>query len=333
MQKLPHLARCDPKYLDVITWAVLGGVRMFQRVQVTPRGLQALERIPEYDFGCIVPTKTSLSVLNVMEERGQFPLKCSPSRASEVLPWWSDLSWASFCFVAYLTRAMLIGTPRHVQMYLDVLPVCDASMPMAQVAAISQKSREYQEATNPLVQSCRANSVEEFNAAFRMAYCLFRRHALPFWSGAGGVGHPFYASSPLVQQNPDFDLLGLVPIIDLATHSHAPNMVVGFPDAEMLSWLGQEKGVRVDKESGYFVLQATRDIEAGEMLTVNRNSFFNFDEPTFEAWFGFPFQSAEAAPAPAPATAPAAEAPTPDSGDKGGDTTVTPSDHDNTGRL
>jgi hypothetical protein len=265
---------------------------MFQRVQVTPNGLQAIERIPEFDFGCIVPTTATLSVINVMEEGGQFPLKCSPARASEILPWWSDLSWGSFCFVSYLARAMLTGNPRSVHMYLEVLPTYDVTMPMALVASASQKTREYQEVTKPLMQSCRVTSVEEFNAAFRQAYCLFRRHALPFWSGAGGgFGHPHFASSTLVQQNPECDLLGLVPIIDLAAHHQDPNMMVGFPDPEMLAWLGQEKGVRVNKGSGYFVLQATRDVEAGEMLTVNKNAFFNFDEATFEAWFGIPFKT------------------------------------------
>jgi hypothetical protein len=306
MNRLPQLARCDPKYLDVITWAVMSGVRMFQRVQVTPNGLQAIDRIPEFDFGCIVPTKSTLSALNVMDSTSiQFPLKCSPASASEMLPWWSDMSWASFCFVSYLTRAMLTGAPRPIQMYLDVLPPCDSSMAMAQVAAMSQKTKEYQDVVAPLLQSCRVNSVEEFNGAFRMAYCLFRRHALPFWSGAGGFGHPYYATTRLIQKNPQCDLLGFVPIVDLATHSDKPNMTVGIPDAEMLSWLGQEKGVKLDRESGYFVLQATRDIEVGEMLTVDKNAFFNFDEPTFEAWFGYPYQTS---PSPAAVATPTSTA-------------------------
>lgn len=294
---LQQIARGDPKYLDVVTWAVLSGVRMFQRVQVTPRGLVAIERIPQYDFGCVVPSKATLSVLNVLNDPTQFPLKCSPANVSDTLRWWSDLSWGSFCFVAYLTRAMISASPRPVQMYLDVLPY-DSAMPMAQVAAVSQRTKVYQELTLPLMKACRVNSADEFNAAFRLAYCLFRRHAVPFWAGgASGMGHPYFAKSAFVQKCPDCDLLGFVPIMDLATHSSEPNTVVGFPDNEMLAWLGQEKGIQIDKDSGYFVLQATRDIEAGELLTVNKNAFFNFDEATFEAWFGHPYRTASATPA------------------------------------
>lgn len=54
--------------------------------------------------------------------------------------------------------------------------------------------------------------------------------------------------------------MGLVPIIDLALHSPTPNSTIGYPDAEMLQWMMQEKHINAKKDDNYFVMQAMRDI-------------------------------------------------------------------------
>ena len=82
--------------------------------------------------------------------------------------------------------------------------------------------------------------------------------------------------------------MGMVPVMDLALHSPKPNATIGYPDAEMLQWLSQQKKAAVQKEKGYFVMQALRDIEEGEVISVNKNAYFNFDDDTFKAWFGYP---------------------------------------------
>lgn len=295
------LSRCEPRLLDFITWSVLNGVRLFQRVQVTSSGLFATERIPEYDFAAVVPARASFSVVNVLEGQ-QAAIRLSPEQVSVAVPWWPDLSWGSFATVLHMSRAILSGNPRHLQVYLDILPF-DANIPIGKVADASQRSKEYTELVKPMIGSSGATSEEEFHAAVRHSYCLFRRHAVPFWSGAsaaGGIGHPYFSSLPMIQRNPQCEVLGLLPVIDLASHSATPNASIGFPDAEMLAWLAQEKGVNVQAGSGYFVLQAQRDILPGEQVTVDKNAFFNFDHDTFHAWFGYPHSTSNASVSKAP---------------------------------
>lgn len=45
----------------------------------------------------------------------------------------------------------------------------------------------------------------------------------------------------------------------------------------------QEKHINAKKDDNYFVMQAMRDIQAGEIVTVNKNAYFNFDDDTFKA--------------------------------------------------
>ncbi|RNF08601.1 uncharacterized protein Tco025E_07130 [Trypanosoma conorhini] len=281
-----RLARCDPRLLDFVTWAVLKGCRLFQRVQITPLGLVATSTIPAYDFVAVVPTSATLSLLNLAED-GSFPLKVSPQNHGEELAFWPDLTYGSFAFIGYLTKALRTGSPRGVRSYLDVLPF-DPGMAIGSVADAAQTTKGYSKMIEPLKNVCKSQDVE-FNVTFRHAYCLFRRHAIPFWSNteAGSGGHPDFQHSPYAEESYG-DILGMVPVLDLALHSPEPNASIGYPDADMLQWLAQEKkaGIQVDK--GYFVMQAQRDIHKGEVITVNKNAYFNFDDATFKAWFGYP---------------------------------------------
>lgn len=288
-----RLTRCNPTLLDFVTWAVLKGCRLFQRVHITPLGLVATERIPEFDFVAVVPVEATQSLLNIADDP-TFALKVSPESHGDPVPFWEDLNRGSFAFVGFLTKVLLTGHPRGVQSYLDVLPF-DQAMPIGKVADAAQATKGYKEWTAPLVAQCKAEE-GDFDVTFRHAYCLFRRHAIPFWSSSdlGSAGHPYFQHSPFAQRGTG-DLMGMVPVMDLALHSPKPNATIGYPDAEMLQWLSQQKKAAVQKEKGYFVMQALRDIEEGEVISVNKNAYFNFDDDTFKAWFGYPNTSQVAA--------------------------------------
>ncbi|KAG8343961.1 SET domain [Trypanosoma vivax] len=283
-----RVAKCDPRLLDFVTWAVVRGSRLFHRVHVTTHGLTATRKIHAYDFVAIVPTSATLSVLNVSEEPS-FPLKVSPTNHGEVLHFWGDLSLGSFAFVGFLAKVLLSGQPQGLRGYLDVLPV-DLTTPMSRVAEEGQRTDGYKKMVASLKHYCKVGDAD-FDAAFRYSYCLFRRHGIPFWSfsatGDCEGGHPDFRHSPFVKFGRG-DIIGLVPILDLASHSVDPNAAIGYPDSEMLQWLVQEKKASIQSNKGYFVMQALRDIHEGERVTVNKNAYFNFDDEAFESWFGFP---------------------------------------------
>ncbi|KEG13362.1 hypothetical protein DQ04_01051150 [Trypanosoma grayi] len=281
-----RLARCDPRLLDFVTWAVLKGCRLFQRVHITPLGLMATSTIPAYDFVAVVPTSATLSVITVAEDQS-FPLKVSPENHGDELAFWPDLTWGSFVLIGYLAKALRTGYPRGVRSYLDVLPF-DQGMPIGRVADVAQKSHGYKELVAPLKNACKAQDAD-FNLAFRHAYCLFRRHAIPFWSNTevGSGGHPGFQRSPFAESGHG-DIIGMVPVLDLALHSPEPNAAIGYPDTDMLQWLAQEKKAGIQMEKGYFVMQALREIHEGETISVDKNAYFNFDDAMFKAWFGYP---------------------------------------------
>nr|CCC93066.1 unnamed protein product [Trypanosoma congolense IL3000] len=283
--KNARVARCDPMLLDFVTWAVLQGCRLFQRIHTTRAGLVATEPIQAYDFVAVVPTTATLSLLTVSDDLS-FPLRVSPVNSGERLSFWSDLTFGSFVFVAYLARVLQTGRPRGIRSYLDVLPV-DSEMPIGRVADAAQSTKDYKELVAPLRAVSRSGDVD-FDVTFRHAYCLFRRHGVPFWTGSavGGTGHPEFQYSPFVTAGKG-DIIGMVPIVDLALHSPEPNATIGYPDRDMLQWLAQEKKASVKEDRGYFVMQALRDIRCGEMVTVDKNIFFNFSDDQFYAWFGF----------------------------------------------
>ncbi|CBH14600.1 uncharacterized protein TEOVI_000057600 [Trypanosoma equiperdum] len=280
-----RVARCDPQMLDFVTWAVLKGCRMFQRVHTTRMGLVSTQAIQAYDFVAVVPTSATLSLLTVSNDLS-FPLKVSPASHGNKLEFWDDLTLGSFSFVAYLAKALQTGQPRGIRSYLDVLPV-DHNMPIGRVADAGQMTRGYREMAAPL-RGASGSQATDFDGAFRHAYCLFRRHGIPFWSHTevGGTGHPEFQNSPFVESGGG-DIIGMVPVIDLASHSPNPNAAIGYPDDDMLQWLAQETRCSVAKDKNYFVMQALRDIQSGEMITVNKNAYFNFDDDAFYAWFGF----------------------------------------------
>lgn len=280
-----RLSRCNPSLLDFVTWGVLKGCRLFQRVHITPMGLVATARVPEFDFVAVVPVDVSQSVLNVVDDL-TFPLKVSPANHWEETPFWEDLNRGSFAFIAYLTKVLITGHPRGVQSYLDVLPF-DQAMPIGKLADIAQTTDGYRDLTAPVVKACKVDRAD-FDLAFRHAYCLFRRHGIPFWSSSEswGAGHPYFRESPFAKMGTG-ELMGMVPVLDLALHSPTPNATIGFPDDEMMHWMAQEKQSGVQLDKGYFVMQALRDIQEGEIITVNKNAYFNFDDDTFKAWFGY----------------------------------------------
>ncbi|KAG5466969.1 hypothetical protein LSCM1_01147 [Leishmania martiniquensis] len=279
-----RIARCDPTLLDFVTWAVMKGCRLFQRIGITPPGLVATERIPEFDFVAIVPVTATQSVLSIASDP-DFPLRVSPEEHGESVPFWDDVTRGSFAFVGFLTKVLLTGHPRGLKSYLNVLPL-DEAMPISKLADAAQATKGYKEWTAPLVAQCKVEE-SDFDVAFRRAYCLFRRHAIPFWStnDASSAGHPYFEQSLFAQRGRG-ELMGMVPVMDLALHSPKPNSMIGFPDEEMLRWLSQQKRV-MPQEKGCFVLQALRDIEEGEVITVDKNVHFNFDDDAFKAWFGY----------------------------------------------
>ncbi|KAG5491289.1 hypothetical protein JIQ42_01187 [Leishmania sp. Namibia] len=281
-----RIARCEPTLLDFVTWAIMKGCRLFQRIRITPTGLVATERIPEFDFVAIVPVEATQSVLSIANDPG-FALRVSPEHHGEPVPFWDDLTRGSFAFVGFLTKVLLTGHPRGVLSYLDVLPF-DPAMPISNVADAAQATKGYKEWTAPLVVQCKV-AESDFDVAFCHAYGLFRRHAIPFWStnDTGSAGHPYFKQSPYAQRGQG-ELMGMVPVIDLALHSPKPNSMIGFPDEEMLQWLSHQRKTVALQEKGYFVMQALRNIEEGEVITVNKNAHFNFDDDTFKAWFGYP---------------------------------------------
>ncbi|KAG5492803.1 hypothetical protein JKF63_01383 [Porcisia hertigi] len=281
-----RITRCNPTLLDFVTWAVLKGCRLFQRVHITPQGLIATERISEFDFVAVVPVEATQSVLSIADDPS-FALKVSPEEHGEPVPFWEDLSRGSFAFVGFLTKVLLTGHLRGVRSYLDVLPF-DQELPIGKVADEAQTTKGYREWTAPLVAQCKVEECD-FDLAFRHAYCLFRRHAIPFWSSSdvGSAGHPYFQQSLFAQRGRG-ELMGMVPVMDLALHSPKPNATIGYPDEEMLQWLLQRKNAAVPQTKSYFVMQALRDIEEGEVISVNKNAYFNFDADTFKAWFGYP---------------------------------------------
>lgn len=156
------------------------------------------------------------------------------------------------------------------------------------MADIAQATDEYRAWTAPLIHQCNVGNAD-FDLAFRHAYCLFRRHAIPFWTSNPtlSAGHPYFQSSPYAQSGQG-DIMGMVPVLDLALHSPQPNTTIGYPDRDMLQWLRQEKKISARENAGFFVMQALHDISPGDVISVDKNMYFKFDNDTFRAWFGYP---------------------------------------------
>ncbi|CCW68894.1 unnamed protein product [Phytomonas sp. Hart1] len=280
-----RLSQFDPKLLDFVTWVIVKGCRLFQRIHITPNGLLATERIPENDFVAIVPVGSTLSIFDVVEDI-VFPLKVSPFNYSNAIHFFQDLTRGDFVFISFLTKILVTGSPRGMKMYLDILP-CNQKTSIDAAVNAAQTTEGYQESIRALLTQCKA-SRSDFDAAFKHAYCLYRRHAIPFWvsHGTWGTGHPYFQNSDFTQAGTG-NIMGMVPVLDLALHSPTPNASIGYPDQEMLLLISQHKKMRANPKDNYFIMQALRDIEKGEMITTDKNVHFNFDDDTFKKRFGF----------------------------------------------
>lgn len=304
------MRQCNSRTLDLVTWAVLSGCRLFGRVRVVQMnrriGLLATEYIPEYDFVALTPVEATQSILSAVQDT-KFPISsmCCPDDYGESVPFWPDLNRGSFAFVAYIASAILTGNPKGLRVY------CDAALPqliqeesnadgggfLRAHAQERVQSREFQSFTAPIARSLLVDP-ERFGDAFALAYAVFRRHSMALWNSQDQNTTPYFSSNSFLSGSKQLtgssraDVLGIVPVLDLASHSFAPNTTIGFPDHEMLQWIQQERHLSTPASSqGCMVLQATRGIEPDELITVNKNACFNLDEELFSMWFGIPLHS------------------------------------------
>lgn len=295
-----RVSRCDPYVLDFVTWSVMKGCRLFGRVRVDRRvGLIATDHIPEYDFVSLTPAEATQSVLTVIQDL-KFPPLCNANTFDDKTPFGTHLNRGSFSFICYLAVALLTGRPDGLECYLRVLPV-EKNAPMELAAREITKMPAFSVWTAPLREV--PGYSNRFHDAFCYAFSLFHRHAIPLWSSSAAThAMPFFSSSPLARPFHKSDsggardleagsgeVMGLAPLVDLATHSPAPNAGIGYPDEEMLRWIQQERSIKKMPTKGCIVLQALRDIYPGDLVTVNKNSLFHLDEKAFESWFGIPF--------------------------------------------
>lgn len=323
-----RLSRCDPHLLDLVTWAVLKGCRLFNRVRVEPNvGLIATDRIQAYDFVSLTPAEATQSLLTMAEDSHHFPLLASPYNYAEPLPFFtgsdaedmSNLNRGSFSFICYMTAALLTAQPEGLHGYLRVLPSANLFTSPAVVAAegffhsSEQKDNiaAFHDYVAPVLSHTNTSSVDEFDRAFCHAFGLFRRHAVPLWSPSSGAfskttSMKYFEASPftrcfgregLLEKEEDVEkrfsgeILGFIPFSDFASHSTDPNATIGFPDDESLSWIQQERHIKKVPQNGCIALQALKDIAPGDIVTVDKNAFFSFDPKSFEWWFGFPYRN------------------------------------------
>lgn len=278
----------NPQLVNVVTWGVMNGFRHFKRLHVTREGLFAQAKIPQYDFVAVVPASFCLSVHTVNAD-STFPLSVTPRNYAEELPWWSDVNWGIFGLIAFLTKEKLIGAG-GLSSYLNLQCPADTSTVIGQHGAAMQELEEYRDSVAKVVQLCQSSdpSIDEesFHRSFLQCYCLMKIHGVPLWSSQG-VGHPWFEQSLFGASPKHGDVTALLPVMDLANHSAIPNASIGHPDSEMVSWLAQEKNI--PQTEHLFALQALKDIEVGDPVTIDKNVNYGFDPDTFQAWFGYPY--------------------------------------------
>ena len=271
----------NPTLVSLVTWAVSRGFRHFRRLHVTMDGLYAQSKISQYDFVALMPAKSSISLHTVQAESG-YPLTVSSSNFGDEVEWWSDMNWGMFTLAAYLAKEKLIGDS-GVSAYLQIQCPTDSTTTVAQHCASVQRKDIYRTAVKPVLKGFPNIEAGAFDRAFLQSYCLLKTQGVPFWS-QHGTGHPFFREC--FPGTANGDVVTLLPVLDLASHSSTPNATFGVPDDDMVQWLAGEHGV---ESSQLFVLQALRDIEPSELITVDKNANYGFDPDTFRAWFGFPF--------------------------------------------
>lgn len=320
-----RVSRCAPHLLDFVTWAILKGCRLFNRVRVEPyAGLVATDRIEAYDFVSLTPAEATQSLFTITEDSRHFPLLASPYNYGEPLPFFKDqeaeglksISRGSFSFICYMAATLLTAQPQGLHGYLRVLPATDLSTSPAVCEAESfftsadQKHNigAFHDYVTPIISLTNISSGTLFDRAFCHAFGLFRRHAVPLWSpsllGSSRRNCMNYFESSAFCRHIDHsvqrekgkkeqkkwsgEIMGLVPFCDFASHATEPNATIGYPDDESLRWIQQERHIKKIPQNGCIALQALKDINPGDIITVNKNAFFNLDSKTFEWWFGFP---------------------------------------------
>jgi hypothetical protein len=280
-----------PAIVELVTWAVSRGTRMFQRVMVTDEAvLVATLPIPKYDFAVVVPAAATLSLLNLPQD-WPHALRVSPSTVGTPLDWWPDATLDALSMTALLARASIAKTP-GVASYLQSLPASTTLPGALESAAGAVGSKKYREAMRGVTASLQVDDAT-FDRAFLNAWIRYKQFALPMWTPARpDYGPRLFAKSSLASGGSSSGpLLAMVPVVDLAVHSPTPNCAVGMPDEDMKMWLCQERSLPF--EDDYVVLQAERDIAPGEAITVSRNAQLQLDAATFAALFGFSVDSEE----------------------------------------
>uniref|UniRef100_A0A7S1L871 Uncharacterized protein n=1 Tax=Neobodo designis TaxID=312471 RepID=A0A7S1L871_NEODS len=301
----------DPKVLDLVTWGVASGAKLFRQVRVTDDArLVASAHIPQYDFALAVPAKLAFTILDIARAPNVPPgLRVSASNYSAPVQWFPGVNWGMFAYTVFCTKTALTANEpgRSAQMAL-IGEYCSSDDAWLTDAAMrATQSDHFQSLTQSVVDELKAPRTT-FDESFALMYCGLRRSAVPVWSGAARTGPQFFAASAYGTKAPRAgDVLGSVPFIDLARHSSRPSCAVGMPDPQMLEYLVSELGAQANTD--YFVLQTTRAIMPGEEITVDRNASLGLKPEDFAVWMGRPWCDDAARSAAASNSKPGPEAP------------------------
>lgn len=284
----------DPKLIDMMTWAVAGGARTFRNVRLSDDArLVAAAHIKQYDFVIAVPTSLTFSMLNIAKA-SSWPqaLRPSPRNYGSPVRWFPGVNWGMLAYTSFATFQALSGVDagRSAQLTLIAEFCAEDDAFLTRAALEATQTNHFAALAAPLIAQLRCDSTT-FAEAFSLMYCGLRRTSLPLWTQSGG-GSKAFAESPFVH-GPHGDVIGSVPLLDLARHSSNPSALAGAPEAEALEWLVVERGLERGEE--YWVLQAARDLYPGDDITIDRNLAFGFGDQDFSAWFGRPWDDARVA--------------------------------------
>lgn len=280
----------NPLCMDLVTSCMKQGVRLFERVAIADSGrLYCSMPIAAFDFVAVVPVHAVVSVTALTTD-ASWPttLRVSSQNVNDSLKWWPEADWGTLAMSARMAKVLLTKRPAGEFAHYSLLPVPEyIPGPLADVIGATSHPM-FQRLTSPL-RGQLGVSEEDFVRAFVHAFVLYRLHAKGLW--AGGSGHPAIGEGAFVAQNPLCTLLGMIPIMDLASHSPRPNSSIGMADADMMQWLHQERGV--PHSLPCFVLQAVSDIREGDVISVNRNDTSGYSSALFKSLFGYPLSRPE----------------------------------------